>query len=153
MLDIAEIQPRPGVLPPRPASLIRQEAPIADTTDDSVVELLKGGKVSVYGGYSLIGERGSFVYMVGILQLKDENLFGWVLSIGHPGHQPPDFRRIDTRSAPLKELPFPNTITYFVCEGREVLVAADVKMDELKAVARFVLPFISDEGPPKGIDW
>jgi hypothetical protein len=153
VLNLDEILPQPGILPPRPETLIKQEVPIADSTDNSVISLLQNGKVTVYGGLSLIGPLGNFVYMVGVLQAKDENLFGWTLSIGHPDHEHPDFQRIDTTAAQLTELPFPNTMAYFVSEGDQRLVAGDVPSDDLKAVARFVLPFISDEGPPKGIDW
>lgn len=116
------------------------------------MSFLTSGKVIVYGGLSVIGPREAFVYMVGVLQSRGRVLSGWTLSIGHPDQEEPDFCRIDTSKKELTELPFPNTMAYFVCEGDERLVAADVPQDELKAIVRFVLSFISDNGPPEGID-
>lgn len=153
MLNISEILPRLGVIPPRPATLKHPDGISATQTDDAVMELLEDGRVAAYGGLSLLGDSGHIVYVIGLLQAKDGNLKGWTLAIGHPEQEKPDFNHIDTMVAPLIELPFPNTMTYFVGEADEKLVAADVSPDELKAAARFILPFISDEGPPKGIDW
>jgi hypothetical protein len=152
-MDIQSILPQKGVVPPRPTTLKHPDGLAATQTDEVVIELLKGGRVAAYGGLSLLGDSGHIVYMVGLLQAKDENLKGWTLAIGHPNQEKPDFNRIDTTTAPLTELPFPNTMTYFVGEADEKLIAANVPPEELQAAARFILPFISDEGPPQGIDW
>ena len=152
-MDIETILPKEGVVPPRPATLRRPQNLAATQTDDAVIELLKNGKVAAYGGLSLLGENGSIVCVIGLLQAKDEQLKGWTLAIGHPKQEKPDFNRIDTTVAPLTELPVPDTMTYFVGEADEKLIAADASPEELQAAARFILPFISVEGPPKGIDW
>ncbi len=155
-MNIQSILPQKGVLPPRPTTLRQPQNLRATQTDEAIVELLEGGKAVAYGGLSLVGEAGYIVYVVGFLQAKDGQsgqVKGWTLAIGHPEQENPDFRHVDTTVAPLTEWPFPNTMTFFVGEAEEKLVVADASADELQAAARFILPFISDDGPPKGIDW
>ncbi len=153
MLNLDAIKPQEGVLPPRPASLRHPTDLQATQTDVAVVEILEAGKAVVCGGLSLIGEEGYMVYVISLLQMKDENLHGWFLALGHPDKEEPDFEFIDTTVTPLTELPFPNCMTYFVGEVDVNILKADALPEDLEGIARFVISFISDEGPPKGIDW
>jgi len=152
-VNLYSIRPEKGVIPKRPTYLRRPSVVEASSRDDAVIELLQNGKIAVYGGISLLGEFGTIVCKIGFLQLKDEILRGWLLAINHPEEETANFKYVDTSSAPLTEIPFPDTIVYFAGEADESLIAPDASLEELKSVARFILPFISDEGPPDGIDW
>ena len=93
MLNLDAIKPQEGVLPPRPASLRRPTDLQATQTDEAVVEILNAGKAVVCGGLSLIGEEGYMVSVISLLQVKDENLHGWFLALGHPYKEEPDFEK------------------------------------------------------------
>ena len=153
MLNFEAIRPQPGVIPPRPPSLQRSTKFAESSNDEVAFDLFAAGKAVAFGGISLIGNQGYVVYMIGFLQVKNEHIHGWSLVIGHPEKKVPDFSFIDTTVAPLTEFPFPNVITYFVCQVDENLLMADASQEQLEAAARFILAFISDEGPPDGIDW
>lgn len=104
------------------------------------------------GGISIIRERGNIVRIISLLQIKNENLQGWVFTLGHPEKEP-GFEFIDATMGSLNELPFPNCMTYFVGEVDEVILQKDTPSEELENIGQFIIHFISDEGPPTGIDW
>ena len=152
-VDIGSLTLPNGELPPRPASL-RAPTGNSNSTTDMLSELLLNRKVAAFGGISIKGEMGYFVPMIGVFQLDVESLAlrGWLMRT-HPENSSCNFRFIDTSKEPLSELPFPNTMVYFVGESDEAIINSDARQDELLAIARFIPPFISDEGPPAGIDW
>ncbi len=152
MLNLETILPKEGEVPPRPASITKPVLE-ANQSDKCVIELLETGRVAAFGGYSLIGDVGHQVFVIGVLQMRNKELRGWSLMLGHPLREQPDFEFIDTTIAPLTELPFPNLMTYFVGEADEKLMTPDAPREELEAIARFILPFIKDCAPPDGIDW
>ena len=152
MLDLKKISLEDDEVPLRP-SWITPPTPVAATSiDEAIAEIIESGKPVVFGGISLIGAKGYIVTEIGMTQIKDGNPRGWFLSLGHPDKDPPDFVYADP-DHPLDDFPFPNTITYFVGVGDEQFLEKDAPQEELEAMARFVLAFISDSGPPEGIDW
>lgn len=153
MLDIQAFAPQAGVVPPRPASLWFPEDTRGMSTDDAVISLLEAGRVVVIGGFSLLGEKGLMVWLVSVLQKHEDNLRGWLFTSNHPGEEGPALDHVDSSIKPLEKLPVPNVMVYFVGETSEDRVRAEAPQDDIQNLVRFVLPFISDEGPPKGIDW
>jgi tRNA A37 threonylcarbamoyladenosine synthetase subunit TsaC/SUA5/YrdC len=154
-MDIETILPKKGVTSPCPATLRRPQNLVATEIHDAVIELLKSGKVVAYGGLSLFGENDDEpVCIVGILQGKGlDNLKGWILTFGNPEKEMPVFKHIDTAVESLIEDPFPTAMTCFVGEADEKLSAADASLEELQAVARFILPFIEEGDMLQGIEW
>lgn len=152
MSILEAILPRKGIIPARPRSLSKPPGVETDSTLDAVVRLIEQGKAVAFGGVSIIGKEGCLVYVIGLLKVNGQSLQGWMLYIDHP-EKDSDFNFIDSSRSPLNELPFPNTITYFVAEADESLIRPDAPQQELQDIARFVVAFISDDGPPEGIDW
>ena len=147
------IRPVDGVIPPRPTCLQHPTVRRGLSIDEAIAEIIEEGKAIALGGISVIGERLYVVSVISLLQMKDRVLRGWPLAIGHPEKEELEFDLVDTSVSFPAEYPFPSTMIYFVAEADEKVVAVDAPAEELQAIARFVLPFISDEGPPRGIDW
>jgi hypothetical protein len=139
-----------GKLPTRPLSLSRPELIRARSNTEAVEELLISGKVAALGGLSLIGSGGVIVRVVTLLQAKDKFANGWTFQTST---KKPLVTYIDTSIAPPKIYPFPNTMVYFVGEADSELIGLDAKKETLEEVVSFIIPFINDGGPPKGIDW
>lgn len=154
MVSLRFIQQQEGSLPPRPKCLKQPSGLSVTSNDDVGIALMESGKGAALGGLSIIGEEGYMVFVISLLQSKNQELFGWLLTIGHPDKKG-EFclEVIDTTKKPLSELPFPNTMTYFVGEIDKKILKANTSQKELEDVARFIFSFISDEGPPEGIDW
>jgi hypothetical protein len=139
-------------LPPRPAFLLRLEQSDG-STDDLAIKALSAGKIVIVGGVSLIDEPMYVVPIISVLQIPvGGTLRGWSIAIGHP-RKTLGFEFFDAETE-LSELPFPTLMTYFVGQTEQAdLITEAACQDDLLALTRFVLPFISDEGPPKDIDW
>jgi hypothetical protein len=120
--------------------------------DDATLAVLDTGKPAAFGGVSLLGDSSVIIH-IGVLQVQVGRLHGWHLAIGDPNRQPAAFVYIDTAIAPVDDLPFPTFKTYFVGEGDIKLMRRDISPKELTAIARFILAFINDDGPPAGIQW
>ena len=152
-VDIASLALAEGQLPLRPAQLV---APVVDETfvsgEELLAALLSGGTVVAYGGVSIEGEQGFIVPMIGLFLMENKVLRGWQLRT-RPKEGGCDFRHIDTAKEPLEEIPFPNYMVYFVGTSDRTIVEENADREALLAHARFILPFISDDGPPAGIDW
>jgi len=147
-----------GQLPVRPTMLKKFDA-VVGTYEAEVLQRLENGKTVVIGGLSLVGEKMYIVPSIGIMQLTEHkpegaHLKGWALHLGHPDEK---FRKLcyfDTsQSVEDVELPLPNYLVYFACEIDPEFNQEDVDAEVLMRIAQFVLPFISDSGPPKDIDW
>lgn len=132
---------------------------VVGTYDMEALQRLENGKTVVIGGLSLIGEKMYMVPTVGIIQLTKRepeggDMRGWALHLGHPDEK---FRKLcyfDTaQSAEDMALPLPNYLIYFACEINTEFTQEDADAETLMQIAHFVVPFISDAGPPKGIDW
>ena len=139
-------------LPPRPAFLLRP--PDDDSSSaQRVARLLWEGKTVVVGGISLIGADMYVVPIISVLRLPKHHgmLHGWALAIGHPV-KALAFDYFDVSKGQPADF-MPNAIVYFIGETEERFASEDAPEDALIAIARFVFPFISDEGPPKDIDW
>ncbi len=109
---------------------------------------LQPGEAVVIGGLSLVGDRGSICRTVTLLSGDGENLFGWSLTLGMPG-QPETFYRFSmAEPETMKGIEIPNVMTYFQAKVDPRLIDLDVPPDNLDAVAAYVLPHISDAGPP-----
>lgn len=154
-----EIQERvTGQLPIRPVALKKFDA-VINTYDVEASQRLENGKTVVVGGLSLIGEMGQIVGVVGIIRIstitpEGAHLKGWSLHIGHPNEKFRILRHFDTeRSVEDTLLPLPNCMVYFACETDQALAEEDADAEVLMQIAHFVPPFISDAGPPEGIDW
>lgn len=142
----------PNEIVPRPACLMEPDG--ANSTNDLTIQLLSTNKITIVGGVSLIGTKMWVVPVIGILQMYKQGFWrGWSLYIGHPDNELA-FTWVDSEQTPMQEVPVANTMIYFVGTSEQTsLVLADASLDDLTALARFVFPFISDEGPPKGVDW
>ena len=154
-------EPVAGQLPARPAELAHIEGLSAGDLDNAAVQRMLAGKAIVIGGLSLIGEQGAMVAVVGIIKFGTKtddgtHVRGWSLHLGHPDESLRQMCYFDTEhfeeegSCPL---PLPNCMVYFVCEADPALAEEGTEEDTLTRIVHFVVPFISDSGPPKGIDW
>ena len=156
-MQLASLLSGNGDLPFRPAGLSKPDCVIrsdvlAEQFTDIAGQLLDLGRAIVIGGVSLMGDEGHIVPMVTAIQvLPGDNLKGWNLAI-HDGQ--PTLRHFDTTGKSLDQDPLPNLMVYFVgVLTREEILDRDASQDEISGIVRFILPFISDEGPPQGIDW
>ncbi|MEK7602365.1 MAG: hypothetical protein AAB472_02675 [Patescibacteria group bacterium] len=140
-------------IPPRPATLEPHGLITMHQYEDIYVELLKRNETVAVGGISIVGAEGTIVPIISILQIVRSEMVGWTLVMNHPYHSSHDFLRVDAIHMPLDVLPFPQTMTYFVGKADARLVDANVPKEDLQSVVAFILAFLSDEGPPKGIDW
>lgn len=145
-------EPQKGILPLRPASLKHPTGLKATRTEAAVIEILATGKAVACGGISIIGHRGHIVRIISLLQIKDKNFHGWLFTQGHPNKKP-GFEFIDATIGSLNELPFPDYMTYFVGEVDKAILQKDILVEELESITQFIIPFISNDGPPTGIDW
>ncbi|HWP61295.1 MAG TPA: hypothetical protein VN495_01700 [Candidatus Paceibacterota bacterium] len=118
-----------------------------------IFKLIASGKYIAIGGLSLVGSAAHEVRIVMFFQINDGDVQGWKLSIGHPDDPEPDFRYIETREVELAKWPFPNAAVYFVGEVDPRLVSETAPPVLLSEAARFIIPFINEDGPPEGIDW
>lgn len=149
--------PPEGVLPKRPSVL--QKIDVASTYDEEFVNRILSGKTLVVAGASLIGKEGYIVATIGILRQTTArpeggyNIKGWSAQLGHPDERFRQFCHFDTEKGTDVPLPVPNYMVYFACETDHVLVEDDATAETLTEIAHFVAPFISDMGPPEGIDW
>lgn len=147
-----------GQLPIRPAALKKFDASIG-TYDTEAMHRIENGKTVVIGGLSLVGESGYMVLVVGIIKTgavtpDGAHLKGWSLHLGHPDEKFRMLRHFNTEQS-VKDvcLPLPNYLVYFACETDSAFTEEDADAEVLTQIAHFVVPFISDAGPPKGIDW
>ena len=122
------------------------------SNDEFVEQLLMEGKPVLMGGLSLIGEGGTMVLAISILQATSfgedgtvEHLKGWCFYQGHPklfGRN--GFHYLDTARGKKTELAIPNTMTYVVAEVDPSLLEEKADKRELKEIINWTLPQISD---------
>lgn len=126
---------------------------------DEACQRLAQGTVVALGGLSLVGESGDTVSTMGIIGLGDETpegyeLKGWSL---HAGHPEPNFRLLRYFDTGISTddvlLPFPNTICFFGSEADSKLLDPTTDLEVLKQIMYFISQFISDDGPPEGVEW
>lgn len=147
-----DICPVDGKIPARPEFLLRpdhSERHAAAIIADSLLT----GKTIVVGGISFIGASMKLVPTISIARLVNGVLRGNTLSIGHPTHElgfrPFDVNTTDYATSDI----LPDGMVYFVGVTEPRFANEDAPEAELICIARFVFPFISDEGPPKGTHW
>jgi hypothetical protein len=132
---------------------------MAGTYDEEVCRRIEAGKTVVLAGLSLVGKQGAMVAVVGIIRKgsttpEGMHVHGWSFNAGHPEERFRMLRYFDTeRSTEDICFPVPNCMVYFGCDTDPSLVEEDADAEVLQQIVRFVMPFISDAGPPKGIDW
>lgn len=109
----------------------------------------------VIGGLNLIGESGYMCPTVTLLNVSGENgkFFGWSLCIGNPDQTdevPYYFETSDVEgvSGTARGTEIPNAMTYFQAEVDSSLTTKDASIEQIDEVMAFVLPYISDGGPP-----
>jgi hypothetical protein len=133
-----------GEVPPRPAFLNKPNS--IGSADAVALHLFRTGAITVIGGVA-VDNDGGVLPVVSILLFHMHRLCGWTLSGD-------ELIFVDTDKAPITVLPVPNLLTYFVATTDDVsLVTEAASKDQLKSMVEFVYVFISDEGPPAGVDW
>ena len=159
MRTIAVTEPVKNQLPPRPAVLL-PFANRAGTYDEEAMTRLENNESIAIGGLSLLGDAGYMVCVVGLFRLitddaGETSLRGWSLHLNHPDVQFRQLRFFDTNvhNASDIELPLPNCIVYFSSSVDPTMVEETADAGTLQEITHFIVPFVSDEGPPKGIDW
>jgi len=149
-------------LPERPASLIRGDDSLGHTYDDMACSMFDQQRIVIMAGISIIGSEGYIVTTISIVKPfpyasnpEQGRLVGWSISFGFPGNEPKlvSFDS-DSKDHPLPDVFLPTTIVYFAATSDdESLVTSEASQEELKKIVRFATAFVSDDGPPKGIDW
>jgi hypothetical protein len=148
-ISAREIRPKKGTLPNRPTSL--KPLPSDDTRVDANAPLATSKTVAI-GGISIIGEKGYITPVITLFQIKEGNLTGWTL-VTNPNNSSMHLKYFDASNESFIESYFPNTIVYFTGEVDTLTTMQNFSREELVAIARFISAFISDDGPPKEIDW
>ena len=146
-------------LPPRPVAL-QPFTSRSGTHDDEAMTRLENNEAIAIGGLSLIGDAGHMVCVIGLIKLVasengENSLCGWSLHLNHPNVKFRQLRFFDTNvdGGDDIELPLPNCMVYFSSSIDSTIVEETADADTLQAIAHFIVPFVSDAGPPKGIDW
>jgi hypothetical protein len=108
----------------------------------------------VIGGLNLIGKSGCICPTVTLLNAGEESgkMFGWSLCIGHPEQAeevPYYFETSDEEGAEgTRGTELPTAMVYFQAEIGASLTSTDALIEQLDEVFAYVLPYISDKGPP-----
>lgn len=136
--------------PPRPAFLLKP-ASTDESSPQLVARLLLDGMTVVVGGVSIIGAKLTVVPIISIVRLQDGMLHGWALAIGHPT-KPLEFTYFDVAKG-MPSVFMADTMVYFIAVTDAILATEAASQDDLIAIARYAFAFISDNGPPKDIDW
>jgi hypothetical protein len=107
------------------------------------------GPAAVIGGISLIGGDG---YMCPVITLIenidiDNELSGWSLCLGLPG-QKNEAYYFSTKLNTQRGTEIPNAMVYFIAGISQELIRENADQKEIEKIIAYVLPHISDEGPP-----
>ena len=109
----------------------------------------------VIAGLNLLGERGYMCPTVSIINLnhKTGEMFGWSLCLGNPDpklEEKPYYFRISEKegASTVRGTEIPNAIIYLEAEVDEALTEPEADSQKLEEVLAYVLPYISDNGPP-----
>jgi hypothetical protein len=109
----------------------------------------------VIAGLNLIGKQGYICPTVSIISANRESgeMFGWCLCLGNPEARPKDTPYYFTTSnekgeSTVRDTEIPNTIVYFQAEVDVTLAGQEANLEKLDEVFAYVLPYISDDGPP-----
>lgn len=112
-------------------------------------------KAVVVAGVSFIGDEGYICPTVTILGANPDSgeIFGWSICFGHPFYKPDDepysFRIYENEGATTaRGTEWPNGIVYFQAEVDNALALPEADLGKIDEVIAYVLPYISDEGPP-----
>lgn len=107
----------------------------------------------VIAGLNYIGEQGYLCPTISIISFDKEfdDLFGWSLCLGNPKFQDElYFFRTSGKEGvgSARGTEYPNNVVYFEAEVDAALATKEADLQKLDEVLAYVLPYISDEGPP-----
>ncbi len=158
MRTIAVKEPAKDQLPARPTVLQPFPSRVG-TYDDEAATRLENKEAIVIAGLSLIGDAGYMVGVIGTMSVittddGENHLRGWSLHLNHPDVQFRQLRYFDSSQTDEDiELPLPNCMVYFSSLVDATMTEETADAETLLQIVYFTASFITDEGPPKGIDW
>lgn len=110
---------------------------------DEVIEMIP----MVIAGVSIVGEKGYICRTVTLLMGDQDHMYGWSLLLGHP-----DFPGVpyffDTAMKSAKGTELPNSMQFYQAAVDKRMVCKDAPIEDLQRIFAYVLPHISDDGPP-----
>jgi len=102
----------------------------------------------VVGGLSLIGDEGYICRTVTLMMGDERHLYGWSLTLGHPDYAGVPYFFDTAEPGMARGIEIPNTMAYFQAAADATLARKDAPANMLDSVFAYVLPHISDDGPP-----
>ena len=117
------------------------------------IEFLTGNEGSddvgavVIGGLSILGDTGYISPVVTILLNHPKKTAGWCLCLGYP-EAPKEPYYFDVKEKTHKGLELPNCMTFFEAKIDPAMAEPNADQKRIDAIMNYVLPHISDAGPP-----
>ena len=100
------------------------------------------------GGLSILGSKGYMCPIVTLMMGNEEDAWGWSLCLGNPEQKTEEPYYFQLKKNTVRGTEIPNTMIYYQAKVDKSLLAENVDKKVLEEIIAYVLPHISDDGPP-----